>query len=58
MIQVALVLIVGIYLWWAIQVLFPPKTETRKVIAIFVLIVSILLLLWASGVIPLFHFVR
>jgi hypothetical protein len=58
MIQVTVILILGIYLWWAIQVLFPPTTETRKVIAILVLIISILLLLWAFGVVPLFHFVR
>jgi hypothetical protein len=58
MIQVALILIIGIYLWWAIQVLFPPKAETRKVIAVIVLICSIILLLWAFGVIPLFHFTR
>ena len=58
MIQVILVLVVVMYLWWSIQVLFPPKAETRKVIAVIVLICSIILLLWAFGVIPLFHFTR
>jgi hypothetical protein len=56
--SIILVLVLVMYLWWAIQVLFPPKTETRKIIAILVLIVSILMLLWAFGVIPLFHLVR
>ena len=56
--QIVLVLILVEYAWWALSVLIPIKAETRKVIAVIVLVLAILMLLWAFGVIPLFHLQR
>lgn len=57
-IQLLVVLVLVMYLWWALQVLVPITAETRKVIAIIVLVFAIIMLLWAFGAIPLFHLAR
>ena len=58
LLNVILILVLVQYFWFAFRTLVPMSAETIRVIAIIVLIVSILLLLWAFGVVPLFHFVR
>ena len=58
LLNVILILVLVMYFWWAFRTLVQMSAETIRVIAIIVLIFSILMLLWAFGVIPLFHMTR